>query len=106
MPGNEGRGYVVRRILRRALRFGRKLGLIDPFLNKLVDALSNQMKDVFPEIRDKIQHVKKVILAEENSFNKTLDKGLEIFEDLCENVENNYIIPVLYLWSISRMSPF
>ena len=92
MPGNDGRGYVVRRILRRALRFGRTLGLNEPFLNNLVDGLSAQMKDTFPEINDQIKHVKKVILAEEKSFNKTLGKGLVIFERICKNVKKEYFI--------------
>jgi alanyl-tRNA synthetase len=91
MPGNEGRGYVVRRILRRALKFGRTLGLKNPFLHELVGGLVEQMKEAFPEINDKINHVKKVILAEEKSFNKTLDKGLEIFEKMCESLNGKVI---------------
>ncbi|MBC8196563.1 MAG: alanine--tRNA ligase [Candidatus Marinimicrobia bacterium] len=91
MPGNEGRGYVVRRILRRALKFGRSLGLNNPFLHLLVDGLVEQMKDAFPEIYEKQSHVKKVILAEEKSFNRTLDKGLEIFENICNTLDGNII---------------
>ncbi len=92
MPSNEGRGYVVRRILRRALRFGRILGLEEPFLHKLVDTLNHQMKSSFPEINEKLEHVKKVILSEEKSFNKTLDKGLEIFENICSSLDGNRVI--------------
>ena len=82
VPGNEGRGYVLRRILRRAARYGRKLNLNDPFLYKLVDTLVKTMGDVFPEIKDKKNYVKKVIKAEEESFNATLDRGIELFNDI------------------------
>ena len=82
VPGNEGRGYVLRRILRRAARYGRKLNLNDPFLYKLVDTLVKTMGDVFPEIKDKKNYVKKIIKAEEESFNATLDRGIEIFNDI------------------------
>lgn len=79
-PGNEGRGYVLRRILRRAARFGRNLNLTKPFLYKLVDVLVDTMSDVFPEIKTNQENIKKIIKAEEVSFNKTLDRGLELFE--------------------------
>ncbi|MCH9029902.1 MAG: alanine--tRNA ligase, partial [Bacteroidetes bacterium] len=87
VPGNEGRGYVLRRILRRAARYGRKLNLNDPFLYKHVDTLVNTMGDVFPEIRDKKNYVKKIIKAEEESFNTTLDRGIELFEELIKILE-------------------
>ena len=77
VPGNEGRGYVLRRILRRAARYGRKLNLNAPFLYKLVDTLVKTMGDVFLEIKDKKNYVKKIIKAEEENFNATLDRGLE-----------------------------
>ncbi|MCH7722875.1 MAG: alanine--tRNA ligase [Bacteroidetes bacterium] len=87
VPGNEGRGYVLRRILRRAARYGRKLNLNDPFLYKLVDTLVNTMGDVFPEIRDKKNYVKKIIKAEEESFNATLDRGIELFGEIINQLE-------------------
>ena len=87
VPGNEGRGYVLRRILRRAARYGRKLNLNDPFLYKLVDTLVNTMGDVFPEIRDKKNYVKKIIKAEEESFNATLDRGIELFGEIINHLE-------------------
>ncbi len=87
VPGNEGRGYVLRRILRRAARYGRKLNLNDPFLYKLVDTLVKTMGDVFPEIKDKKNYVKKIIKAEEESFNATLDKGIELFEKIVRRLE-------------------
>jgi len=87
VPGNEGRGYVLRRILRRAARYGRKLNLNDPFLYKLVDTLVKTMGDVFPEIKEKKDFVKKLIKAEEESFNATLDRGIELFEEVIKILE-------------------
>jgi alanyl-tRNA synthetase len=80
VPGNEGRGYALRRILRRAARYGRKLNLHKPFIHKLIDVLVKTMGDVFPEIKEKQEFVEKVIKAEEESFNATLDRGIELFE--------------------------
>jgi len=80
-PGNTDRNYVLRRILRRAVRYGRTLGFHEPFFYKLVDVLAQTMGDVFPEIRAKQQHVKDVLKMEEEAFNKTLDRGIEIFEN-------------------------
>jgi alanyl-tRNA synthetase len=80
-PGNTDRNYVLRRILRRAVRYGRTLGFRDPFFYKLVDVLADTMGDVFPEIRAKKQHVQEVIRLEEEAFNKTLDRGIELFDD-------------------------
>ena len=79
-PGNTDRNYVLRRILRRAVRYGRTLGFHEPFFYKLVDVLAATMGDVFPEIRTRKQHVKDVLKLEEEAFNKTLDEGLQIFE--------------------------
>ena len=79
-PGNSDRNYVLRRILRRAVRYGRTLGFTKPFFYKLVDVLARTMGDVFPEIRAKQKHVEEVLLREEESFNKTLDKGIALFE--------------------------
>ena len=84
-PGNTDRNYVLRRILRRAVRYGRTLGFHEPFFYKLVDVLVETMGDVFPEIRAKKKHVQDVIRTEEESFNKTLDKGLELFEEEVAN---------------------
>jgi alanyl-tRNA synthetase len=95
IPGNEGRGYVLRRILRRAARYGRKLNLKEPFLYKLVDVLVDTMGDVFPEIVEKKDYVKKVIKAEEESFNVTLDRGIDLFEEVIKklNKTNQKVIP-------------
>ncbi|HEV2454816.1 MAG TPA: alanine--tRNA ligase, partial [Verrucomicrobiae bacterium] len=80
-PGNEGRGYVLRRILRRAVRYGRSLGFHEPFFFKLVDVLAETMGAVFPEIRAKRKHVQDTIRFEEEAFNKTLDRGIELFNE-------------------------
>jgi alanyl-tRNA synthetase len=80
IPSNEGRGYVLRRILRRAVRYGRSLGFHEPFFFKLVDVLAKTMGGVFPEIRARQKTIKDVIGREEEAFNKTLDKGIELFE--------------------------
>jgi len=78
-PGNTDRNYVLRRILRRAVKYGRTLGFQKPFFYQLVDVLVRTMGDVFPEIRAKAAHVKEVLLREEEAFNRTLDKGIELF---------------------------
>ncbi|MBM3881638.1 MAG: alanine--tRNA ligase [Verrucomicrobia bacterium] len=80
-PGNTDRHYVLRRILRRAVRYGRTLGFHEPFFFKLVGVLADTMGGVFPEIRSHRRHVEEVIRAEEEAFNKTLDRGLEIFQE-------------------------
>jgi alanyl-tRNA synthetase len=83
-PSNEGRGYVIRRILRRAFRFGRELGLHDPFLFKLVPAVDDCLGEAFPEIKTRADYVSTVIESEEASFGRTLDRGLEIFTDAAD----------------------
>jgi alanyl-tRNA synthetase len=80
-PGNTDRNYVLRRVLRRAVRYGRTLGFHEPFFYKLVDVLAATMGDIFPEIRVKKNHVQEVIRIEEEAFNKTLDRGIELFND-------------------------
>jgi len=81
LPGNTDRNYVLRRILRRAVRYGRTLGFHEPFFYKLVEVLAEKMGDVFPELRKKQSHVQEVIRAEEEAFNKTLDRGIDLFEE-------------------------
>src|SRR5881394_1977498 len=80
IPSNEGRGYVLRRILRRAVRYGRTLGFHEPFFFKLVDVLAKTMGDVFPEVHVKQKTIKEAIRREEESFNTTLDVGIDVFE--------------------------
>ncbi|MCX6968497.1 MAG: alanine--tRNA ligase-related protein, partial [Verrucomicrobia bacterium] len=79
-PGNTDRNYVLRRILRRAVKYGRTLGFHKPFFYQLVDVLARTMGDVFPEIRAKQKHVEEVLKREEEAFNRTLDKGIALFE--------------------------
>lgn len=80
-PSNEGRGYVLRRILRRAVRYGRSLGFHEPFFYKLVDVVAANFGDVFPESRRNAGKIQSVLRAEEESFNRTLDRGIELFEE-------------------------
>jgi alanyl-tRNA synthetase len=79
-PSNEGRGYVLRRILRRAVRYGRTLGFHEPFFYNLTDVVVRTMSDVFPELRVKESVIKETLGREEEGFNKTLDKGIALFE--------------------------
>jgi len=81
IPSNEGRGYVLRRVLRRAARYGRNLDMRTPFIYKLVDTVVDTMGHVFPEIVEKREFIKEVIKGEEESFNVTLDKGLALFNE-------------------------
>ncbi len=93
IPSNEGRGYVLRRILRRAARFGRTLELREPFLFKLVDTLVATMSHVFPEIKEHQQHIERAIHGEEEGFNKTLDRGLILFEQAVVNLHDSTTFP-------------
>ena len=87
LPSNEGRGYVLRRMLRRATRFGRVLNMHEPFIYKLVPTLAEVMGDAFPEINKQQRHVQNVIQAEEANFGSTLDRGLEIFQKMISSSE-------------------
>ncbi len=92
---NEGRGYVLRRILRRAARHGRNLGAHEPFIYKLVPTLVKQMGEAYPEIREKQDHIMNVIRAEEESFGRTLETGLDLFDKVAKKVHatGNKIVP-------------
>ena len=80
-PGNTDRSYVLRRILRRAVRYGRTLGFKEPFFYKLVDVLAETMGEVFPELCQRKKLVQSTIRSEEEAFNKTLDRGIELFRE-------------------------
>jgi len=82
IPSNEGRGYVIRRILRRAARFGRHLGMDEPFIYKLVSTVVDVLGDAYPEIQERAQHTTIIIKSEEERFNEVLDRGIEMFEDM------------------------
>ncbi len=86
-PGNEGRGYVLRRLLRRAARYGRKINLKEPFLYKLVQVVVENFSNVFPEIQNNKTNIEKIIKAEEESFNATLDRGIELFDILVKKLK-------------------
>jgi alanyl-tRNA synthetase len=81
LPGNEGRRYVLRRIIRRAIRHGKKLGVTGSFFYKLVKPLCNEMGEAYPELLKARAHVEKVLRTEEDRFAETLDQGIEILED-------------------------
>jgi len=91
MPSNEGRGYVLRRIIRRAIRHGNKLGAKGPFFNTLVDALAAEMGEAYPELLDKQEQIEKALLREEEQFAKTLDQGLKILEQDLEGLQGSII---------------
>tara|TARA_B100000214_G_scaffold239920_1_gene175565 strand:+ start:5974 stop:8565 length:2592 start_codon:yes stop_codon:yes gene_type:complete len=91
LPSNDGRGYVLRRILRRAARFGRSLDMNQPFIFNLVGTVEKIMGDTFPEIVDKKSHIEKIIKAEETSFNDTLDRGLSHFNKVISNMSGKTI---------------
>ena len=84
IPSNEGRGYVLRRLLRRAARHGRLLGINGLFLAKLCETVINESKDGYPELEEKREYILKVLTLEEEKFNKTIDQGLSILADMEE----------------------
>ncbi len=81
LPSNEGRGYVLRRIMRRAARHAKMLGCAEPMLYHMVDAVREVMGDAYPELQEREEYIKKVVLAEEQRFAETLDRGLAILND-------------------------
>lgn len=87
-PSNEGRGYVLRRLLRRAYRYGRELGFSGPFLYELVDVVVQTMGTAFPEIEERREHVKSVVEAEERRFGQTLEQGMERFAEMLEKTKS------------------
>ncbi len=93
IPSNEGRGYVLRRILRRASRLARKLDYSKPVLFELVDTLTDSFGKVFPELEQKKGFVKEIIKAEEENFHKTLDRGIILFNEVCSTLKDTKIFP-------------
>ncbi len=87
LPSNEGRGYVLRRILRRAARHGKLLGMDKPFLHDIVPVVIEKMKDAYSELLDKESYVRKVVVNEEQRFMETLDAGLKILNDEVETLK-------------------
>jgi alanyl-tRNA synthetase len=87
LPSNEGRGYVLRRILRRASRYGRLIGINKPFLYKLTGAVVDEMKGAYPDLVDSREHVAKVVLLEEERFATTLESGLALLNETVEKLK-------------------
>jgi len=87
-PSNEGRGYVMRRIIRRAVQQGARVGLEPPYLAPLADVVIEQMKDGYPELEEHREEIHRVLTAEEERFGKTLERGLRLFEEIAEKDES------------------
>src|SRR2546428_646772 len=95
MPSNEGRGYVLRRLLRRAARHGRLIGLEEPFLYQVAATVAAVMGDAYPELRKEEQRIREIIRGEEERFGETLEKGLVLLEEQTSNLkrEKKKILP-------------
>ena len=91
-PSNEGRGYVLRRLLRRAARHGRLLGVTKPFLTEIVEQVIEENKNAYPELVEKREYIKKVIATEEESFNKTVEKGSQLLTELIAKLGTNGVL--------------
>ena len=89
LPSNEGRGYVLRRLIRRAVRFSQELGLKHAFMYKLVDVVARHMEDFYPNVRERSEFIAEVIKKEEDRFLSTLDEGMKIYEEMKHNAKNN-----------------
>ncbi|MBW5444993.1 alanine--tRNA ligase [Cohnella sp. CFH 77786] len=87
LPSNEGRGYVIRRLLRRAVRYGKVIGIDRPFLWELVSTVGEIMGDFYPEVVEKREFIEKVIRTEEERFHETLSEGLAILSELCQKAK-------------------
>ncbi len=88
MPSNEGRGYVLRRIMRRAIRHGRKLGFSGPFLHQCCGYVIDQMKEAFPDLTEKRAFIERAVMAEEEQFFKTLDRGLGLLDEELKKLQD------------------
>lgn len=95
LPSNEGRGYVLRRIMRRAIRYGRNIGLTRPFLHKTAETVCNMMKSAYPELSEASAFITNVIQNEERRFSETLDNGLRLLNDTLQEmkVQGRTIVP-------------
>ncbi len=91
LPSNEGRGYVLRRLIRRAARHGRLLGIEGAFLTTLADVVIEENKGAYPEVEEKRDYIKKILSLEEEKFDATIDQGLSILQNLIENATDNKI---------------
>jgi len=92
IPSNEGRGYVLRRLLRRACRHGRLLGIQGKFIHEMCEVVIRESKDGYPELEEKREYILKVLSIEEEKFNKTIDQGLSILADMEKNLGSNKVL--------------
>ncbi|MGN1411163.1 MAG: alanine--tRNA ligase [Oscillospiraceae bacterium] len=92
LPSNVGRGYVLRRLLRRACRHGRLIGINEPFLYKVCDTVIDENKCAYPELDEKREYIKKIIKNEEEQFSKTVDKGMELLSSMVENIGGDKVL--------------
>lgn len=94
LPSNEGRGYVLRRLLRRAARHGRLLGITEPFLYKVCDTVIHENESAYPELKEKSGYIRKVIEKEEEAFAKTIDNGMDLLNDFIDKLisENKTVL--------------
>ena len=88
LPSNEGRGYVLRRLLRRAARHGRMIGIKGTFLHEVADTVIDENKNAYPELEEKRAYIKKIIKVEEEAFAKTIDKGMELLTEVMDNAKD------------------
>ncbi|WP_311948654.1 alanine--tRNA ligase [Halomonas piscis] len=91
MPSNEGRGYVLRRIIRRAVRHGHKLGAVDPFFHTLVAALDAEMGDAYPELRRAREQIERILLKEEQQFSRTLEHGMGLLNAALDELSGDVL---------------
>ena len=91
MPSNEGRGYVLRRLLRRAARHGRLIGITRPFLYEVCETVIKENESAYPELREKAEYIKKIIQVEEENFARTVDKGLELLNGFIDDAKNGVL---------------
>lgn len=89
LPGNEGRGYVLRRLLRRAVMHGRRLGISDAFLYKLVPTVGQIMESYYPEVLEKKDFIEKIVKREEETFARTIDAGSSMLDELLANLKKS-----------------
>src|SRR5207245_2142998 len=93
MPGNEGRGYVLRKIMRRAMRHGKKLGIERPFLHELVRTVAERMGGAYPELLASVDTVARIVLTEEERFSTTLRQALAVFDSVADRQPEGGVIP-------------